>query len=58
MALSKQLRKNTDNLVNIKLVGLGNTLEEGPFNKIGRAELSADVRVLDWTSGSTYTETI
>ena len=58
VALSKQLRKNTDNLVNIKLVGLGNTLEEGPFNKIGRAELSADVRVLDWTSGSTYTETI
>ena len=32
VALSKQLRKNTDNLVNIKLVGLGNTLEEGPFN--------------------------
>lgn len=58
VALSKQLKKNTDNLVNIRLVGLGNTLDEGPFNKIGRAELAVDVRVLDWSAGSTYTETI
>lgn len=58
VALSKQLRHNTDNLVNIKIIGLGNTLEEGPFNKIGRMDVSVDVSVLDWTGGSTYTETI
>lgn len=58
VALSEQLRRNTDNLVNIKLIGLGNTLEEGPFNKIGRMDLSVEVSVLDWTGGSTYTETI
>jgi hypothetical protein len=52
------MRQYPDSLVNITLVGLGNTMEDGPFHKIGRAELSADVRVLDWTSGSTYTETI
>ena len=58
VALSEQLRRNTDNLVNIKLIGLGNTLEEGPFNKIGRTDLSVEVSVLDWTGGSTYTEII
>lgn len=58
VALSKQLRRNTDNLVNVKIIGLGNTLEEGPFNKIGRTDVSVDVSVLDWASGSTYTETI
>ena len=58
VALSKQLKKNTDNLVNVKVVGLGNTLEDGPFNRIARADLSVEVSVLDWTSGSTYTETI
>jgi len=44
--------------VNIKIIGLGNTLEEGPFNKIGRAGLTVEVGVLDWSGGSTYTETI
>lgn len=58
VALSKQLKKNTDNLVNVKIVGLGNTLEDGPFNRIARADLSVEVSVLDWTSGSTYTETL
>lgn len=58
VALSKQLKKNTDNLVNVKVVGLGNTLEDGPFNRIARADLSVEVSVLDWTSGSTYTETL
>jgi len=58
VALSQQLRMNTDNLVNIKLIGLGNTLEDGPFNKIGRSDLAVDVRILDWTNGATYTETI
>lgn len=58
VSLSQPLRKNTDNLVNIKIIGLGNTLEDGPFNRIGRSDLSVDVRVLDWTNGSTYTETI
>lgn len=56
--LSKKLVRNTDNLVNIKIIGLGNTLEEGPFNKIGREGLTVEVSVLDWKAGSTYTETI
>lgn len=58
VALSQPLGKNMDNLVNIKIIGLGNTLEDGPFNKIGRASLAVDVRVLDWTNGATYTETL
>ncbi len=58
VALSQQLGKNTDNLVNIRLIGLGNTLEDGPFNKIGRAEIAVDVRILDWTDAATYTETL
>ena len=58
VALAKQLKKNTDNLVNVRIVGLGNTLEDGPFNRIGRTDLSVEVNVQDWTTGSTYTETI
>jgi len=49
---------NTDNLVDVTLIGLGNTVEEGVFNKIEKATLTATVEVKDWETGSTYTETI
>lgn len=56
--LKNGLGRNTDNIVNVTLVGLGNTLEEGPFNKIEKADLTASVIVSDWSNGSTYTEKI
>lgn len=58
VALKNGLARNTDNVVNITLTGLGNTLEDGPFNKIEKADLTAVVTVSDWRDGSTYTETI
>lgn len=58
VALKNGLNPNTDNVVNVTLKGLGNTLNDGPFNKIEKANISASVVVSDWTTGSTYTETI
>lgn len=49
---------NYDNIVDVTLVGLGNTIEEGAFNKIEKATLTANVQIQDWLTGSTYTETI
>lgn len=49
---------NTDNIVDVTLIGLGNTIEEGAFNKIEKATLTAKVEIKDWETGSTYTETI
>ena len=56
--LKNTLVRNTDNVVNLTIIGLGNTLEDGPLNKIEKADLRASVTVSDWTTGSTYTETI
>ena len=58
VTLKNGLTRNSDNVVNITLVGLGNTLEDGPFNKIEKAELTATVTVTDWVDGATYTEMI
>lgn len=56
--LKNKLVRNTDNLVNLTIIGLGNTLEDGPLNRIEKADLRATVTVSDWTTGSVYTETI
>lgn len=56
--LKNTLVRNTDNVVNLTVIGLGNTLEDGPLNKIEKADLTATVTVSDWSMGSTYTETI
>lgn len=56
--LNKTLAGNTEYAVNLTIIGLGNTLEDGPLNKIEKADLRATVTVSDWTTGSSYTETI
>ncbi len=56
--LKNKLVRNTDNQVNLTIIGLGNTLEDGPLNRIEKADLRATVTVTDWTTGSVYTETI
>lgn len=58
IALSKKLVANTNNVVNVTLQGLGNTVEEGVFNKIEKASLTATVTVTNWTDVDPYTETI
>ena len=57
VALTGTLERNKDYKVDLTLIGLGNT-EDQPFNKIEKASLAASVRVSDWTSGATYTESI
>lgn len=55
---SSKLNANTDNTVDVTIVGLGNTLEEGPFNRIEKGTLTATVTVSDWTTGASYSESI
>lgn len=57
VALTGTLERNRDYQVDLTIIGLGNT-EDQPFNKIEKANLAASVQVSDWTSGTTYTETI
>jgi len=57
IALTGTLERNKDYQVDLTIIGLGNT-EDQPFNKIEKANLAASVQVSDWTSGTTYTETI
>lgn len=57
VALTGKLERNKDYQVDLTIIGLGNT-EDQPFNKIEKANLAASVQVSDWTSGTTYTETI
>ena len=56
--LGNALAANSDNVVDVTLTGLGNTVAEGVFNKIEKGNLKATVSVSDWTNGSTYTETL
>lgn len=58
VALQNGLVRNTDNVVNITLSGLGNTLEEGPFNKLEKGGLTALVTVSDWRDGFSYGESL
>lgn len=52
------LNANTDNTVDVTIVGLGNTIDEGVFNRIEKGSLTATVTVTEWASGSSYTESI
>lgn len=52
------LAKNTEYTVNLTVKGLGNTLSEGPFNKIVKESLTASISVADWVGTTPYTETI
>lgn len=52
------LAANTEYTVNLTVKGLGNTLSDGPFNKIVKESLTASISVADWVGGATYTETI
>lgn len=55
--LIRTLERNKDYKVDLTLIGLGNT-EDHPFDKIEKANLSAQVRVSDWTDGAVYTESL
>ena len=52
------LAANTEYTVNLTVKGLGNTLEDGPFNKIVKETLTASISVADWVNTTPYTETI
>lgn len=58
VALDRGLGENTLNVVDVTLTGLGNSLQEGPFNKIGKTGLEAAVSVRDWIDTAAYTENI
>ncbi len=55
--LSGGVAENTEYLVHLTLAGLGNT-EDKPFAKIDKGNLTAVVRVRDWTSTNAIVETI
>ena len=55
--LTRTLERNKDYKVDLTLVGLGNT-EDHAFDKIQKADLTAQVRVTDWTTGANYKETL
>lgn len=55
--LTGGLERNKDYKVDLTLIGLGNTGDH-PFDKIEKADLTATVSVSDWTTGTTYTESI
>lgn len=52
------LAANTEYTVNLTVKGLGNTLSDGPFNKIVKESLSASISVAAWADTTPYTETI
>ena len=52
------LASNTDYTINLTVKGLGNTYEDGPFKKIVKETLVANVDVALWTGVDAYTETI
>lgn len=52
------LNANTEYTVNLTVKGLGNTLSDGPFNKIVKESLTASISVANWTDTTPYTETI
>jgi len=55
---SPGISRNSEYTVNLTLVGLGNTIAEGPFNKIEKANIQASITVSNWTDGATYTESL
>ena len=55
--LTGGLERNKDYRVDLTVIGLGNT-EDRPFDKIEKADLTATVRVSDWSTGAVYTESI
>ena len=57
VALVGTLERNKDYQVDLTLIGLGNS-EDHAFDKIEKADMSAQVRVSDWATGATYNETL
>ena len=57
-AVINGLDPNTDYTINLTVKGLGNTYEDGPFKRIVKETLVANVDVALWTGVDAYTETI
>jgi hypothetical protein len=57
VVLKGGLAANTEYKVDLTITGLGNK-EDNPFAKIDKAELTATVQILPWTTGTPVSETI
>lgn len=49
---------NKASTVALTITGLGNTLDDGPFNKLEKGSFTASVTISSWADGATYTESI